>query len=106
MLKGSLEDFIIHPLISHFRITACIVGHFPDESCRLVSLFLQHVGSALAIVTGESINRGNGLGEEVPVQYIFTMEDPVLLPGSKESSHLYVISKLNNNILQKFLKHI
>ena len=49
-----------------------IVGHLPQHMCRIVSYFLNYSGNiASCTVTGQRINRGVGLGVEVPCIYKF-----------------------------------
>ena len=49
-----------------------IVGHLPHRMCRIVSYFLNYSGNiASCTITGQRINRGVGLGVEVPCTYKF-----------------------------------
>ena len=49
-----------------------VVGHIPKHVSRDVSFFLKKAGSAgFCEVTGSSVNRGVGLGVEIPCKYKF-----------------------------------
>ena len=50
--------------------TGCIVGHIPLALSRIVSSFLKRANhKATAEICGKRINRGSGLGLELPVIY-------------------------------------
>ena len=49
-----------------------IVGHIPLGLSKFVSRFLRREGhEGVAIICGKRINRGGGLGLEIPVEYKF-----------------------------------
>ena len=49
-----------------------VVGHIPKHASRAVSFLLKKAGSAgFCEVTGSSVNRGFGLGLEIPCKYKF-----------------------------------
>ena len=49
-----------------------IVGHIPLGLSKFVSCFLRREGhEGVAIICGKRINRGGGLGLEIPVEYKF-----------------------------------
>ena len=59
-----------------------IVGHVPREHSKVFKFFLRRGGIINATVTGPRLNRGQGLGLEVPVVYTFsgTANDMTALP--------------------------
>ena len=48
-----------------------IIGHAPQEYSRVMHFFITRGGTITATVTGEKLNRGQGLGLEVPALYTF-----------------------------------
>lgn len=57
----------------HFAVAMIkVVGHIPKHASRAVSFFLKKAGSAgFCKISGSRINRGVGLGLEIPCTYNF-----------------------------------
>ena len=55
---------------------SCVLRHLPRYFCKWVSRFLKKfTNKAMAEITGTRVNRGAGLGLEVPCTYKFYGDD-------------------------------
>ena len=83
-------------------ITGCIVGYIPLALSRIVSSFLKRANhKATAEICGKRINRGSGLGLELPViykiygkrKYLDRLDE--LIHGSETAKRAFFFSMIN-----------
>ena len=80
-------------------ISKKIVGHVPFNWSKLASMFLKVPNSCIrATVTGKRVNRGAGLGLEIPMDYTFYGDARVVLWLEK------AFKKITENIDAKVAK--